>query len=93
MDTLYIQFHKAKNIPIQLGVNKDFVRRGGGNCFNVFYPPPPLKNDMMFIKLLVQVEFDLRFPLISGIYKLNLKKAPFPNLHYEYLFYIDYKDL
>ena len=58
------------------------------------------KNIMMGIKLLVLIGFDLHFPLISGIYKLNLIKATYLSaftlfyiLHYSHSFYINYKDL
>ena len=70
--------------------------RGGHKDFL----PPPQKNIMMFIKLLVLIGFDLHFPLISGIYKLNLIKASYLSaftlfyiLHYSHSFYINYKDL
>jgi len=61
------------------GVKNDFIE-GGGLTFEFFTPAlkigiPPL---MMYIKLLVLIGFDLNFPLISGINKLDQIKASFP---------------
>ena len=70
-------FHSLTVLRILIrGVNKDCG--GGVKFWNFFYPPPLLKNIMMYIKLLILIEFNLHFQIISGIYKLYQIKASFP---------------